>query len=61
MAAALTDTENRWFATMAGLLREGAAQGQWAVDVDPQAAAAPILTTIKGAFMPVTAAAHPND
>jgi len=36
MAAALTDTENRWSATMTGLLRDGAARGQRAVDWTPK-------------------------
>jgi AcrR family transcriptional regulator len=60
MAAALAESEDRWFATMAGLLREGAAQRQWRAEVDPESAAALIITTIKGAFMPVTATAHPE-
>jgi AcrR family transcriptional regulator len=60
MAAALAATEDRWFATMAGLLREGAAQGQWRAEVEPESAAGLIITTIKGAFMPVTAAARPE-
>lgn len=60
MAAVLAGTEDRWFAAMADLLREGAARGQWRVEVDPEAAAALVITTIKGAFMPVTAAARPE-
>jgi AcrR family transcriptional regulator len=60
MAAALARNEDRWFAVLAGLLRDGAAQGQWRAEVDPDAAAALVITTIKGAFMPVTATARPE-
>lgn len=60
MAAVLAENEDRWFALIAGLLREGAAQGQWGAGVDPESAAALVITTVKGAFMPVTAGVHPE-
>ena len=59
IAEILRANDEHWFAVLRALLRDGVDDGSLAPDLDPDATAALVMTTLKGACLPSVRAAGP--